>query len=132
MYVIKTSSEDKNRIFVNARDMINTKELHLPVIEQEAIDYYNEHYKYYKIEDEDLRSRILNTYVQTSMLIFEAVNLETVISGGYFNLVEKPTRRKDRVMSLCYNLDIAKKKEDEYISVQNPEGSSFLDFVAFV
>ena len=49
-----------------------------------------------------------------------------------FNLVEKPSRRKDRVMSLCYNLDIVKQKEDEYIALQNQETNSFLDYVAFV
>lgn len=130
MYAIKTSSADKHRIFVTARDMIATGELHLPVNDQEALDYYDEKYGYYKIENPDLRNRILNTYVQTNMLVFEAINLETVITNGYYNLKERPSRRKDRVMSLCYNLDIVKKKEDEYIASLNQEKSSFLDFVA--
>lgn len=132
MYVIKTSSYDKHCIFVNARDMIATQEIHLPVSDQEAIDYLNEKFNYYKIDDEDYRRRMLETFVQTNMLIFEAINLETVISNGYYNLKEKPSRRKDRVMSLCYNLDIVKQKEDEYIALQNQETNSFLDYVAFV
>ena len=132
MYVIKTSSYDKHCIFVNARDMIATQEIHLPVSDQEAIDYLNEKFNYYKIDDEDYRRRMLETFVQTNMLIFEAINLETVISSGYYNLKEKPSRRKDRVMSLCYNLDIVKQKEDEYIALQNQETNSFLDYVAFV
>ena len=132
MYAIKTSSADKHRIFVNSRDMIATSELHFPVDEQEALDFYNEKHKYYKIDNNDLKNRILNTYVQINMFIFEAINLDTVVSSGYFNLVEKPSRRKDRVMSLCYNLDIVKQKEDEYIALQNQETNSFLDYVAFV
>ena len=132
MYAIKTSSADKHRIFVNAREMIATKELHLPTNEQEALDYYNEKHKYYKIDNNDLKNRILSTYVQINMFIFEAINLETVISSGYYNLIERPSRRKDRVMSLCYNLDIVKQKEDEYIALQNQETNSFLDYVAFV
>ena len=132
MYAIKTSSADKHRIFVNSRDMIATGELHFPVDQQEALDFYNEKHKYYKIDNNDLKNRILNTFVQIDMFIFEAINLDTVISSGYFNLVEKPSRRKDRVMSLCYNLDIVKQKEDEYIALQNQENNSFLDYVAFV
>ena len=132
MYAIKTSSADKHRIFVNSRDMIATGELHFPVDQQEALDFYNEKHKYYKIDNNDLKNRILNTFVQIDMFIFEAINLDTVVSSGYFNLVEKPSRRKDRVMSLCYNLDIVKQKEDEYIALQNQETNSFLDYVAFV
>ena len=108
----------------------------LPAAEPDAVqnmvDFYNEKHKYYKIDNNDLKNRILNTFVQIDMFIFEAINLDTVISSGYYNLVEKPSRRKDRVMSLCYNLDIVKQKEDEYIALQNQETNSFLDYVAFV
>ena len=74
---------------------------------------------------------MLDPYVQTNMLIFEAINLETIVSNGYYNLKEKPSRRKDRVMSLCYNLDIVKQKEEEYIALQNQRTNSFLDYVMF-
>lgn len=132
MYVIKTSSADKHRIFVNAREMLATGDLSLPCEYQDAIEYYDDHYKFYNIEDSDLKARILNTYAQTDMLIFEAINLETVISGGYYNLKEKPSRRKDRVMSLCYNLDIVKALELEYIASTNSNSGNFLDFVVVV
>ena len=113
------------------RDMIETGELHLPVSDLEAIDYYNKTKHYYKISDESLKARMLNTYVQTELMILEAINLETVISNGLYNLKEKPSKRKDRVMSLCYNLDIVKQKEKQYITEQEQGENSFLDFVFF-
>lgn len=131
MYVIKTSSYDKHCIFVNARDMITSQEIHFPISDYEAIDEFNKKYNYYKIDNPDLKRRMLDPYVQTNMLIFEAINLETVVSNGYYNLKEKPSRRKDRVMSLCYNLDIVKQKEEEYIALQNQRTNSFLDYVMF-
>lgn len=129
MYAMKTSSLDKHTRFITMRDMIETGELHLPVSDLEAIDYYNKTKHYYKISDESLKARMLNTYVQTELMILEAINLETVISNGLYNLKEKPSKRKDRVMSLCYNLDIVRQKEKQYIAEQEQGESGFLDFV---
>lgn len=129
MYAMRTSSFDKHNRFIIMRDMFETNDIHTPVTDLEAIDYYNEHHKYYKIEDSSLKARMLDTFVQMNLLIIEATELETVINNGLYNLKEKPTKRKDRVMSLCYNLDIVKQKEKEYIAAQNQSRSSFLDFV---
>ena len=129
VYAMRTSSLDKHNRFIIMRDMFETNDIHTPASDLEAIDYYNQNYQYYKIEDIGLKSRMLDTFVQMNLLIIEATNLETVISNGLYNLKEKPTKRKDRVMSLCYNLDIVKMKEKEYIASQNQESSSFLDFV---
>ena len=73
-----------------------------------------------------MRTRILNPYVQTSLFINEAVNLDQVIVQGYISAKEKSGRRKDRVMSLVYALNLASKLEEE-LSKDNNFG--FLDYI---
>lgn len=94
--------------------MITTNSVSLLVETNDGIDYLNKVYKFYKIEDSDLRERMLRSYVQTNLLINEAINLEQVVTQGFINLKEKSGRRKDRVMSLAYGLYYAKLLEDEY------------------
>ena len=94
---------------------------------QEAIEYLNTNYGYFKIEDEDLRRRMLNPYAQTDMLINESINLEQIITQGYLNLKEKSGRRKDRTMSVAYGLWFVKKLEDDYMN-QN-QSLNILDYI---
>jgi hypothetical protein len=127
IYSVKTPIQLKSAMFSNMRDLITSGELSLLSESQEAIEYLNKTYSYYKIEDDDLRARILNPYVQTDLLITEAINLEQVVTQGYLNLKEKSGRRKDRVMSVAYGLWFAKKLEDEYINSAN--ALNILDYI---
>ena len=80
MYEIKTSPNDKNNRFINMRDIFASSDRHCAVTDLQAIDEFNIKYKYYKEEDDSLRARMIDTFVQMNMLIFESINLETVIS----------------------------------------------------
>lgn len=129
MHVIHSTALLKHSRFVLTRDWFATNKVHLPSTEVEAIEKYNKKNNYYKIEDEGLRARMLQTYAEINMLIYEATNLETKISNGFYNLVEKPSKRKDRVMSLCYNFECADKVEQEYIANNINSEYALYDFI---
>lgn len=114
IYSVKTPIQLKSEMFMNMRNALSTGDVQLLVETQEAVDYLIKVFKFYKVKEEELRNRLLNPYVQTNMLINEAINLEQVVTQGYINLKEKSGRRKDRVMSLAYGLYYAKLLEDEY------------------
>ena len=129
MYCVHTTSMLKHKRFVLARDWLATGQLHLPDLVNEAIAKYNKTSNYYKIEDEGLKARMLQTYAETDLLIYEAINLETVITSGYYNLKERPSKRKDRVMSLCYNLEACDKFEQDYKRSIDDGGYSLCDYI---
>jgi len=116
IYSVRTPIQLKSAMFTNMRNLLTDQDIVLLQDKQEAIEYLVKHYHYYKIEDEDLRSRLINPYVQTNRLIDEATSLEQVVTQGYINLKEKQSNRKDRVMALAYGLWFAKLLENEYIT----------------
>ena len=127
IYSVKTPIQLKSAMFSNMKDTLTSRDISLLSDTQEAIEYLNKNYEYFKIEDEDLRRRMLNPYAQTDMLISESINLEQIITQGYINLKEKSGRRKDRTMSVAYGLWFSKKLEDDYIN-QN-QSVSILDYI---
>lgn len=129
MYAMHTTPFSKHSRFVLTRDMLKTATLHLPDTEVSAIEKYTKSNNYYKIDDANLRSRMLQTYTEVNMLTYEATNLETVVSNGYYNLKEKPSRRKDRVMSLCYNLDVVNQLEQKHLADLSTPDFSLCDYI---
>jgi len=129
IYSVKTPPQLKHEMFINMKNLFTSEEVSLLVESQEAVEYLNKYFKYYKIEDSNLRIRLLDSYVQTNMLINEAINLDQV-AGGYINLKEKSGRRKDRVMSLAYGLYYAKLLEDNHFSNNNSD-YGLLDYIQY-
>lgn len=127
IYSVKTPIQLKSAMFSNMKDILTNNDLSLLCEMQEAIEYLDQNFGYYKIEDDELRARMLNPYVQTDMLISESINLEQVVTQGYINLKEKSGRRKDRTMSVAYGLWYAKKLEDQKFS--DNEDTSILDYI---
>lgn len=127
IYSVKTGIREKSQMLIHMRDIFSTDAISLLVDSQEAVEYLNSKYQYYKIEDSDLRNRLMNPYVQTSLFINEAINLEQVIVQGYLSAKEKSGRRKDRVMSLAYGLSYAAILEEQTFNQNNDFG--FLDYI---
>ena len=127
IYSVKTPIQLKSTMFGNMKNILTSNDLSLLCETQEAIEYLNQNFGYYKIEDDELRARMLNPYVQTDMLINESINLEQVVTQGYINLKEKSGRRKDRTMSVAYGLWYTKKLEDQ--NFNNNEDTSILDYI---
>lgn len=125
---VKTSLADKSRMLLYSRDAISLGDITLLVDTQDGIDYLNQNFEFYKIDDMEYRGRILQAYAQTSAFISEAINLKQVTVQGRISAVEKAGKRKDRVMSLVYTLDFAKQLEDELTETKT---TSLLDWVFF-
>lgn len=126
VYTIKTGIKEKSQMLVHCRDIFSTDSISLLVDTQEAIDYLDENYKYYKMDEGFSKARMLDPYVQTSSFILEATNLEQVVTQGYISAKEKSGRRKDRVMSLVYGLNVALILEEQ---LSKPQESNILDYI---
>ena len=128
VYSVKTSLADKSRMLINSRDELSTNRISLLVDMKDGIDYLNENFEFYKITDQNLRTRVLNSYAQTSAFINEAINLKQVIVQGRISAEEKSGRRKDRVMAMVYGLDFAKSLEE---NLNKDESTNILDYCFF-
>lgn len=128
VYSVKTSLADKSRMLINSRDELSTNRISLLVDMKDGIDYLNENFEFYKIIDQNLRTRVLNSYAQTSAFINEAINLKQVIVQGRISAEEKSGRRKDRVMAMVYGLDFAKSLEE---NLNKDESTNILDYCFF-
>ena len=112
-------------MLLHSRDEFATNDISILVDTQDAIEYLNSNFDFYKENNQELRSRVLNPYVQTSAFINEAINLKQ----GRISAEEKSGRRKDRVMSMVYGLDWAKQLEDQ---LSNTQESNLFDFMYFM
>lgn len=104
---------NKSRMLIHSRDIFSTNKIAILVDTQDGLDYLNQTFQFYKEDNQDLRGRCLQSYAQTSAFINEAINLKQISVQGRTSVEEKSGRRKDRVMSMVYALDYAKKLEDE-------------------
>lgn len=130
IYAVKTPISIKSQMFSYMRNVFTEGMIDLLLESQDVIEYLDKKYSYYKIDDSDLKVRILNPYVQTDLLISEAINLEQVATQGYLNLKEQSGRRKDRVMSLAYGLWFVKILIEKLTNQQN--SNSILDYILSV
>lgn len=129
IYSIKTPIQIKSEMFVYSRNVLTNKNISLLVDTDKAIEYLNDNFSYSKLDDSNLKSRLMNPYVQTHMLWNEAINMDQVITQGYINLKEKSGRRKDRVMAFIYGLYYCKILEDR-LSLDN-DMEKILEYIAF-
>ena len=128
VHSVKTSIKEKSYMLNQTRDIFTDFDIELPVDSSDGLEYLNKEYKYYNIDDPDLKVRLLNPYVQTSIFINEAINLERVIVQGYISAKEKSGKRKDRVMSLVYGLNYAMELE---ANLSKPNSYDFLDYIQY-
>lgn len=127
IHSVKTSIKEKSYMLNQTKDIFINGDIELPVDSSDGLDYLNKEYNYYKLEDTDnLKARLLNSYVQTSVFINEAINLERVIVQGYISAKEKSGRRKDRVMSLVYGLNYAMELE---ANLNKPNTYDWTDYI---
>lgn len=125
-YGVRTPPELLYNMIINTKNLIDKQEISLLMDTDDAVEYLNNNYEFYKIDGGEDRARILNPYAQTKVFINEAINLQQYIQGGYIKLKEKSGRRKDRVMALIYGLWYAKILEDE---LNNKPNDSILDWI---
>lgn len=103
----------KSRMLIHSRDVFATNRIAILADTQDGIDYWNKTAQFFKETDQEIRGRVLAPYAQTSAFINEAINLRQISVQGKISAEEKSGRRKDRVMSMVYALDWARKLEEQ-------------------
>ena len=58
-------------------------------------------------------------YIQTTLLIYELINLQCKINGNNIKLIEQSGQRKDRYSSLAYNFYVQNELERKILQKRN-------------
>lgn len=118
IWSIKASASFNNEICILLRSGFKKGKINLLISEQMAEEILRDKIKgFNKLSSEDqLRYRL--PYLQTTLLIYELINLEHEIKGTNVKITEKPGMRKDRYSSLAYNYWVQCQLEREVLRVQ--------------
>ena len=101
IYSVKASAQFNNDCANQLRDAVKRGKLILPVHENDAQGIL-EKQRFYKNLSLRAQSELLYPYIQTTMLIYELVNLECDTQSGRVKIYEKTGARKDKYSSLSY------------------------------
>lgn len=107
IYSIKATAELNHDIAMTLKNNLQNKTIQLPVHEIEGKDYVITNKNFLK-KDAEEQANLLATYLHTSSLQHELINLENQIHNGYIRLKEKPGKRKDRYSSCSYGVYLLK------------------------
>ena len=128
IYSIKATSEINSAIAFSLRDNIKRKKLKLLLDENKARQNLLSIKGYGKLSIEE-QVKLEVPFKQTSALVNEMINLETVIVGNTITLKESGSMRKDRYSSLAYGNYFADILEAELMASQNSNSSEWNEFV---
>lgn len=128
IYSIKATSEINSAIAFSLRDNIKRKKLKLLLDENKARQNLLSMKGYGRLSVEE-QVRLEAPFKQTSALVNEMINLETVITGNTITLRESGSMRKDRYSSLAYGNYIADILEAEYLQTLGGNNSSWEGYV---
>lgn len=103
LWSVKANSQFNNEICILLRNGIQNQKINLLLHEIEAEELFKTKHKgYNKLSTRD-KALMKASYVQTSYLINELVNLDYEVKNGVIKVTEKSGMRKDRYSSLAYN-----------------------------
>lgn len=103
IWSIKASSSFNNEICILLRSGFQKGKINLLVSEFEADEILKDKIKGYSKMPAFEQLQYKMPYIQTTLLIYELINLEHEIKGVNIRIIEKAGMRKDRYSSLAYN-----------------------------
>lgn len=101
VYSLKPSLEPNHKMAQSLQDKFKTKSIRLLMNEMDA-KYELTESSYFQELDPDEKSRMLLPYTQTTIMMYELINLEFTTAQGKIRLHEKGSNRKDRYSSIAY------------------------------
>lgn len=111
LYSVKATSSFNNEICVLLRNGFVNGKITLPVNEIDGEEYLKSKVKgWNKLQPKD-QAMYKMTYVQSSLMVNELINLDHEIKNGNIKIIEKSGMRKDRYSSLAYNFWVLKEIE---------------------
>lgn len=124
---MKATAELNSNMWKSLWKVLNNGELLLLQDELQATKDFEANYKNELLTSQE-RFLALNSFVQTSMLISEGINLSQSWKNGVLTLTQPRSGHKDRCSALQYANAVADKIENNYAISQNSNDFSIEDF----
>lgn len=119
IWSIKASAAFNSEMCILLRSGFQKGKINLLVSEQEAESVLKEKNSTYKKLSVTEQAKYLNPYLQTTMLVYELINLQYEAKGNTVKITERTGMRKDRYSSVGYNYWVQCQLEREVL--QKPQ-----------
>ena len=111
IWSIKATASFNNEMCIMLRSGIRNGKINLLVSEFEAEEILKDKIKNYQKMDSFAQVKFKSQYIQTTLLIYELINLQHKVEGANIKIKEKSGMRKDRYSSLAYNYHVLRELE---------------------
>ena len=111
IWSIKATASFNNEMCIMLRSGIRNGKINLLVSEFEAEEILKDKIKNYQKMDSFAQVKFKSQYIQTTLLIYELINLQHKVEGTNIKIKEKSGMRKDRYSSLAYNYHVLRELE---------------------
>ncbi|WP_101773507.1 terminase large subunit domain-containing protein [Peptostreptococcus faecalis] len=101
LYAMKASADSNHEMAMHLNGDIMSEKIVFPMSETEAEEILQERYGYSSLIG-SMQAKLLEPFIQTTLLMGEMVNLKGEWPNGKIKLKEKAGARKDRYSSLAY------------------------------
>ena len=118
IWSIKASAAFNNEICILLRSGFQNGKINLLVSESEAEEILKDKIKGFSKMPAYEQMKYKLPYIQTTLLVYELINLEYEIKGTNVKITEKTGMRKDRYSSLAYNYWVQCQLEREMLRKQ--------------
>lgn len=118
IWSIKASASFNNEICILLRSGFQSGKINLLVSEFEAEEILKDKIKGYSKMPAFEQMQYKLPYIQTTLLVYELINLEYEVKGTNVKITEKSGMRKDRYSSLAYNYWVQCQLEREMLRKQ--------------
>ena len=118
IWSIKASASFNNEICILLRSGFQNGKINLLVSEFEAEEVLRDKIKGYNKMPAYEQMQYKLPYIQTTLLVYELINLEYEVKGTNVKITEKSGMRKDRYSSLAYNYWVQCQLEREMLRKQ--------------
>lgn len=105
---IKATPEINHQGWMNFYTLLKNNQLNLLIDDLDYLQEVEQTKEWYKMDSAD-KARYRMPYIETRLMIDEAINLKSSYSGTYLKLVEPHNKTKDRCVSLMYGLLLAQR-----------------------
>lgn len=125
IWSIKASAAFNNEICTLLRSGFQNGKINLLVSEFEAEEILSDKFKGFKKLPAYEQMQYKLPYIQTTLLVYELINLEYEIKGTNVKIIEKSGMRKDRYSSLAYNYWVQCQLERDMLKKQKTGFNAF-------
>lgn len=114
------TSELNSEMWYNMKKEMSCKHCKFLIDEKEYQEYLEDSGEYFNLSSEEFAEKMM-PYVQTNMLIYEAINLEATYTNEKVKLSEKRSMTKDMAVVMAYANYIISKIENQWAQSKQTE-----------